>query len=156
MNHFVYLMPLGRLTIAASEKGVTQVLFGDVQLDMPRRPSAITNTAATQLQEYFAGKRRFFDVPLDLHGTEFQLSVWEHLQNIPYGQTRTYADIAELVGSPKSFRAVGMANNKNPVPIIVPCHRVLGTGGKLTGYVGGIKIKRYLLELEGADPASLK
>ena len=156
MNYFVYMMPLGRLTIAASDKGITQIHFGDVQLDMPRRPSALTNTAATQLQEYFAGKRRVFDVPLDLQGTEFQLEVWKHLQNIPFGQTRTYADIAELVGKPTGFRAVGMANNKNPIPIIVPCHRVIGTGGKLMGYACGLKIKRYLLELEGVDVDALK
>lgn len=151
MNHFVYSMPLGRLTIAADERGITRIEFGDVQLDMPRRPSALTNTAATQLQEYFAGKRKVFDVALDLQGTPFQLEVWNHLREIPYGQTRTYARIAEEIGRPRAFRAVGMANNKNPVPIIVPCHRVVGANGSLVGYAAGIKVKRYLLELEGID-----
>lgn len=156
MNYFVYAMPLGRLTIAANDKGITQILFGDVPLDLPRRPSALTNTAATQLQEYFAGKRRVFTVDLDPQGSEFQLRVWRELSKIPYGQTRTYADIAEAIGNPKAYRAVGMANNKNPLPIVLPCHRVIGTNGKLVGYAGGIKIKRYLLELEGADSVSLQ
>lgn len=155
MNYFVYAMPPGRLTIAASERGIVRIAFGDAPIDAPRRPSAITNTAATQLQEYFAGKRREFDVPVDLRGTTFQLEVWDALRAIPYGCTCTYAHIAERIGRPRAFRAVGMANNKNPVPIIVPCHRVVGAGGKLVGYAAGIKVKRYLLELEGVDPASL-
>lgn len=156
MNYFVYAMPPGRLSIAANERGITAIAFGDVRFDMPRKPSAITNRAATQLQEYFAGKRRSFDVPVDLQGTPFQLEVWKRLQQIPYGQTRTYAEIAEEIGKPRAFRAVGMANNKNPVPIIVPCHRVIGAGGRLVGYAAGIKVKRYLLELEGIDAARLR
>lgn len=156
LNHYVYAMPMGRLTIAASERGVTNVKFGDVKMDCPRKPSALTNEAATQLQEYFAGKRRAFDVPLDPHGTDFQRAVWQTLSLIPYGETRTYADIAQQVGSPKGFRAVGMANNKNPVPIIVPCHRVIGADGKLVGYAGGVKIKRYLLELEGVNTEKMR
>ncbi|MDO4443378.1 MAG: methylated-DNA--[protein]-cysteine S-methyltransferase [Slackia sp.] len=156
MNYFVYAMPPGRLSIAASDRGITRIAFGDVPLDMPCRPSAITNAAATQLQEYFAGKRKTFDVPVDLQGTPFQLEVWNSLCTIPYGQTRTYADIAAQIDRPKAFRAVGMANNKNPVPIIVPCHRVIGAGGKLIGYAAGIKVKRYLLELEGMDPEALR
>ncbi len=156
MNYFIYAMPLGRLTIVANESGLTQILFGPHSIEgAAKRPSALTNTAATQLQEYFAGKRRDFDLPLDPHGTEFQLKVWEQLKRIPYGETRTYAQIAEAVGSPKGFRAVGLANNKNPLPIVVPCHRVIGAGGKLVGYAAGIKIKRYLLELEGVDVSSL-
>ena len=156
MNYFIYAMPLGRLTIVANESGLTQILFGPHSIEgAAKRPSALTNTAATQLQEYFAGKRRDFDLPLDPHGTEFQLKVWEQLKRIPYGETRTYAQVAEAVGSPKGFRAVGLANNKNPLPIVVPCHRVIGAGGKLVGYAAGIKIKRYLLELEGVDVSSL-
>lgn len=155
MNYFIYAMPLGRLSIAANERGITRIAFGPVEFDAPRRPSALTNTAATQLQEYFAGKRRAFDVPVDLHGSPFQLEVWNSLLNIPYGQTRTYAQIAEAIGRPKAYRAVGLANNGNPVPIIVPCHRIIGAHGRLAGYVAGVKVKRYLLELEGADPASL-
>ncbi len=156
MNYFVYAMPPGRLSIAANERGIVRIAFGDAAFDMPRRPSALTNTAATQLQEYFAGKRRAFDVPVDLQGTPFQLEVWNRLSAIPYGQTRTYAEIAEEIGKPKAFRAVGMANNKNPVPIIVPCHRVIGARGKLVGYAADVKVKRYLLELEGVDAARLR
>ena len=121
-NYFVYAMPMGRLSIAADEAGICAIAFGDVAHDGPRRPSALTNKAATQLQEYFAGKRRFFDIPLSPHGTEFQLKVWKALETIPYGQTRTYAEIAEMVGSPKGFRAVGLANNKIPLPIVPPRH----------------------------------
>ncbi len=155
-NYFVYAMPMGRLSIAADEAGICAIAFGDVAHDGPRRPSALTNKAATQLQEYFAGKRRFFDIPLSPHGTEFQLKVWKALETIPYGQTRTYAEIAEMVGSPKGFRAVGLANNKNPLPIVVPCHRVIGADGKLVGYAGGVKIKKYLLDLEGIDTSKMK
>ena len=90
-NYFVYAMPMGRLTIAADERGICRIDFGDVPQNGPRRPSALTNTAATQLQEYFAGKRRFFDIPLSPHGSEFQMRVWKALETIPYGQTRTYA-----------------------------------------------------------------
>ena len=149
MNHFVYPMPLGRLTIAAHEKGIVSIHFGDVELDMPRKPSALTNKAATQIQEYFAGKRREFDLPLDPKGTDFQLTVWKALQTVPYGETRTYAQIAEAIGKPHAYRAVGMANNKNPIPILIPCHRVIGANGTLTGYAGGLEIKRKLLALEG-------
>ena len=149
MNHFVYPMPLGRLTIAAHEKGIVSIHFGDVELDMPRKPSTLTNKAATQIQEYFAGKRREFDLPLDPKGTDFQLTVWKALQTVPYGETRTYAQIAEAIGKPHAYRAVGMANNKNPIPILIPCHRVIGANGTLTGYAGGLEIKRKLLALEG-------
>ncbi len=156
MNYFVYGMPLGRLTIAADADGLTKILFGPHAIeDAVRRPSALTNTAATQLQEYFAGKRREFDIPLNPQGSEFQLAVWDELKKIPYGQTQTYAQIAQAVGNPRGFRAVGLANNKNPLPIIVPCHRVLGSGGKLVGYAAGLKIKQYLLELEGVNIGAL-
>jgi methylated-DNA-[protein]-cysteine S-methyltransferase len=104
----------------------------------------------TELEEYFAGKRRQFNFPLDLHGTDFQLACWGALQAIPYGETRTYADIARAVGKPNAFRAVGMANNRNPIAIVVPCHRVIASDGTLCGYGGGLEVKRKLLELEGA------
>ena len=148
MNHFVYNMPLGRLTIAADDHAIKEVHFGALKLDCPRRPSALTNQAATQLQEYFSGKRTEFSVPVDPEGSEFQKAVWSQLQTIPYGQTRTYAQVAEAIGSPKSYRGVGMANNKNPIPILIPCHRVIGANGNLVGYAAGIKIKDYLLKLE--------
>ncbi len=157
MNYFVYGMPPGRLTIAATEEGLTSIVFGATVIPhAQRRPSALTNTAATQLQEYFAGKRQVFDVPLAPQGTEFQRAVWEELKKIPYGEVRTYAQVAQAVGSPRGFRAVGLANNKNPLPIIVPCHRVVGAGGRLVGYAAGIKLKRYLLELEGVNVDNLR
>lgn len=156
MNHFVYAMPLGRLTIEANDKGITAVYFGDVELDTPRKPSKLTNNAATQIQEYFAGKRRVFDLPLDPTGTDFQLSVWNALQTVPYGETRTYAQVAEMIGKPHAYRAVGMANNKNPIPILIPCHRVIGANNALVGYAAGVKIKRYLLKIEGIDTSKLR
>lgn len=103
-----------------------------------------------ELEEYFAGKRREFTFPLDLRGTDFQLACWRALLAIPYGETRTYADIARAVGKPNAFRAVGMANNRNPIAIVVPCHRVIASDGTLCGYGGGLDVKRKLLELEGA------
>jgi len=103
-----------------------------------------------ELEEYFAGKRRKFSFPLDLRGTDFQLACWRALLAIPYGETRSYAAIARAVGKPNAFRAVGMANNRNPVAIVVPCHRVIASDGTLCGYGGGLDTKRRLLELEGA------
>jgi O-6-methylguanine DNA methyltransferase len=108
-----------------------------------------------ELEEYFAGRRRQFTFALDLRGTDFQLACWHALRAIPYGETRSYADIARAVGRPKGFRAVGMANNRNPVAIVVPCHRVIASDGTLCGYGGGLDIKRKLLELEGALTATL-
>jgi len=103
-----------------------------------------------QLEEYFGGERREFTFALDLRGSDFLRACWQALLAIPYGETRTYADIARAVGRPQGFRAVGMANNRNPVAIIVPCHRVIASDGKLCGYGGGLDVKRKLLELEGA------
>jgi methylated-DNA-[protein]-cysteine S-methyltransferase len=104
--------------------------------------------AATQFVEYFGGKRKAFDLPLTLQGTDFQISVWKALQSIPAGETRSYKDVAALIGNPKACRAVGMANNRNPIAIIVPCHRVIGADGSLTGYASGLPIKQQLLDLE--------
>ena len=103
-----------------------------------------------ELEEYFSGKRRKFDFSLDLRGTDFQISCWRALLAIPYGETRSYADIARAIGRPNAFRAVGMANNRNPIAIVVPCHRVIASDGTLCGYGGGLGVKRKLLELEGA------
>lgn len=108
----------------------------------------LTEAVFCQLQEYFAGTRRKFEIPYELRGTEFQKKVWAALEEIPYGQTRSYGDVARAVGNPKAVRAVGLANGKNPLWIVVPCHRVVGAGGKLTGYAGGLEMKRALLELE--------
>ena len=108
----------------------------------------LLSMATIQLDEYFQGKRTTFSLPFKLTGTPFQLAVWKELQNIPYGQTTSYKEIAQKINKPKACRAVGMANNKNPLPIIIPCHRVIGSNGKLIGYAGGLKLKNYLLELE--------
>jgi O-6-methylguanine DNA methyltransferase len=108
-----------------------------------------------ELEEYFSGNRRQFDFALDLRGTEFQLACWHALVAIPYGETRSYGDIARAVGKPQGFRAVGMANNRNPIAIVVPCHRVIASDGTLCGYGGGLEIKRKLLELEGALSGTL-
>lgn len=113
------------------------------------QPSDNLKNAMKQLKEYFDGKRTVFDLKMKLHGTDFQKKVWIYLSKIPYGETRTYKDVAEAIGSPKGFRAVGMANNKNPIAIIYPCHRVIGASGKLVGYGGGLDIKEQLLHLEG-------
>jgi O-6-methylguanine DNA methyltransferase len=109
----------------------------------------------SELEEYFAGNRREFTFPLDLRGTDFQKACWRALLAIPYGETRTYADIARAIGKPNAFRAVGMANNRNPIAIVVPCHRVIASDGTLCGYGGGLDVKRKLLELEGALSGTL-
>ena len=145
--------PVGPVTITATGEAVTQIRFGTT---VPEGSAAVPETAATplllkaaaQLREYFAGTRRDFSLPLAPAGTPFQQSVWQALQTIPYGETRTYGHIAMQIGHNKSFRAVGMANNRNPIVIVIPCHRVLGYDGKLTGYAGGLDIKERLLALE--------
>ena len=109
---------------------------------------ALTLATAAELAAYFAGARRVFTVPLDPAGTPFQRRVWEALRSIPYGKTASYGAIAAQIGNPRAARAVGMANHCNPIPILIPCHRVVGAGGELTGYAGGLEIKRRLLELE--------
>ncbi len=110
--------------------------------------SALTEKALLQLGEYFGGKRKRFDLPLELHGTEFQKKVWNALCGIPYGETRSYKEIARIIGNPKAVRAVGGANNRNKLMIVVPCHRVIGANGSLTGYASGTDVKKKLLDLE--------
>jgi O-6-methylguanine DNA methyltransferase len=155
--------PVGPLFLAVSENGLVRLEFeGRVQkLDARtiqlRESKSHISRYLDQLDEYFAGERRVFSMPLDLRGTPFQLACWHALLAIPYGETRTYADIARVIGHPKAFRAVGMANNRNPIAIVVPCHRVIATGGSLCGYGGGLNIKRQLLDLEQAKvPFSLQ
>jgi O-6-methylguanine DNA methyltransferase len=116
---------------------------------------AIAAEAERQLRAYFAGQLRRFELPLDMRGTEFQLRVWRELENIPYGETRSYTQIAAAINAPQAVRAVGAANGANPIPIIVPCHRVIGSSGKLVGYGGGLPLKKRLLALEGALALSL-
>ncbi len=152
----------GPLILGASAKGLILLEFDRGKLPPVPTPAAIWELSDAklapyrhQLEEFFAGERREFDFPLDLRGTDFQLQCWRALLKIPYGETRTYADIARAVKRPQAFRAVGMANNRNPVAIVVPCHRVIASDGTLCGYGGGLEVKRKLLELEGALSASL-
>lgn len=149
-NYFIYPTPMGRITLASNGEAITHLMFGAVELEGIQTPTALMNEAANQVQEYLAGKRKAFELPLEPAGTEFQQRVWQALKTIPYGETRTYQDVARMIGNPKALRAVGGANNKNPLPIFIPCHRVIGANGDLVGYAAGLKIKKFLLELEQA------
>ncbi|GGE26133.1 methylated-DNA--protein-cysteine methyltransferase [Marinithermofilum abyssi] len=159
--------PVGPLTLAWSSIGLCRLEFGNGESSLMSLKVWLKEWLGTvrlerndvelapvihQLQEYFEGNRREFHIPVDLHGTSFQKLVWHKLQEIPYGEVRAYKEIALEMGAPKAVRAVGGANNKNPVSIIVPCHRVIGSNGSLVGYGGGLKIKEYLLQLEGSLP----
>jgi methylated-DNA-[protein]-cysteine S-methyltransferase len=146
--------PIGPLGIVTSERGIVCIQFERHQhgIETVADANDITQQCIAELDEYFVGRRRDFTVPLDLRGTPFQMSCWTALLRIPFGEIRTYAEQAQVVGSPRGFRAVGHANGANPIPIIVPCHRVLATGGKLGGYGGGLPLKERLLRLEGAWP----
>jgi methylated-DNA-[protein]-cysteine S-methyltransferase len=146
----VYDSPIGPLTLAASERGLVALEFGIRRRDDWIEARQRLATCIAELEEYFTGRRRRFTSPLDLRGTEFQLRCWRELLKIPYGHTRTYAQLARAVGSPRGFRAVGHANGQNPISIIVPCHRVIASDGTLGGYGGGLHIKEELLRLEGA------
>lgn len=137
---------VGRIGIAEEDGAVTHIIFSE--RDWPVEETELIKKAKAQLDEYFEGKRKEFDFPTRLEGTEFQKRVWHALKTIPYGKTATYKQIAELVGCPKGFRAVGLANNRNPISIVYPCHRVVGSDGSLTGYGGGIDVKKRLLDLE--------
>ena len=147
--------PVGQLKLVASERGLAAILWEN---DNPRRvplgeviesdDDPILLETERQLREYFAGQRKEFTVPLDFRGTEFQKRVWSALLTIPFGETRSYAQIAQQIGSPAAVRAVGAANGKNPLSIIAPCHRVLGSDGKLTGFAGGLENKAKLLTME--------
>ncbi len=144
---FSYNAPISKLWLAEENGAITELSFSPVR-NAEERETPILKRAAEQLTEYFAGSRQSFDLPLDARGTSFQKSIWSALRDIPYGETCSYKDIAEAVGNEKACRAVGMANNKNPIAIIVPCHRVIGADGKLVGYGGGLDIKHALLDLE--------
>jgi len=141
-----------KLRLVATKSGLRAVQFppfGAAEGDRNESDKVMVEAAA-ELQAYFAGNLRVFCVPLDMQGTDFQIAVWNQLLKIPYGETRSYAQIAEGIGRPKAIRAVGAANGNNPLPIVVPCHRVIGSNGRLTGYGGGLPLKKRLLELEGA------
>lgn len=148
-NAYFYNTILGKITIADNGESVTNLEFGQVQLgDAKYIETPLIKEAYTQLNEYLTGERKDFDLPLEDEGTEFQKKVWKALRDIPYGKTWTYKQVAEKVGNVKACRAVGGANNKNPISIFTPCHRVIGSNGKLVGYGGGLDIKEKLLELE--------
>lgn len=155
----VYESPLGPLTVQAGTRGLTGLLFpgrAELSNECAHDPTVFAS-ALVQLEEYFAGERRAFDLPLALAGTPFQQRVWRQLQQIPYGTTITYTQLAHRVGRPDRIRAVGAAVGRTPVPIIIPCHRVVAADGGLTGYVGGLQRKQALLDLErraanGQDP----
>jgi O-6-methylguanine DNA methyltransferase len=173
LHSTIFKSPIGPLFLAASDRGLVALEFDvrrpgqqtirpnprDLRTESNTRKFAespeVLRPYVQELNEYFAGKRREFTFPLDLRGTDFQVACWRALLKIPYGETRTYADIARAVDSPRGFRAVGMANNRNPIAIVVPCHRVIASDGTLCGYGGGLDIKRKLLELEGALTGTL-
>lgn len=134
--------------MCADGDGLCALRFAAAGEEMDAAP--VLMQAERELEEYFAGRRTAFSVPLSMHGTPFQMEVWAALRTIPYGETRSYASLAAQIGRPRACRAVGMANHVNPLPIFVPCHRVVGADGRLTGYAGGLDVKKYLLKLEGA------
>ncbi len=156
--------PVGTLGIVATEEAIVRIFFAGAETgpeSEPEQPgaaaeaqpasppaAALLSEAVRQIEEYFAGTRRTFDLPTAPEGTAFQRAVWDALRRIPYGQTRTYRQIAEAIGRPAACRAVGMANHRNPIAIVIPCHRVVGADGSLTGYAGGLEVKARLLELE--------
>ena len=160
MSYFYKTMksPVGELTLVASDKGLAAILWEEEKpnrvplkdLVLDKKHPVLTEVEA-QLKEYFQGERKKFSVKLDPHGTEFQKKVWMALRSIPFGQTRSYGELATQIGNPNASRAVGAANGKNPISIIVPCHRVIGSNGSLTGFAGGLKNKMILLDLEKKD-----
>lgn len=142
------------MSLAARDGALTHCVFGPACFEGTYRSTDLTNTAANQLLEYFAGRRREFDIPLNPAGTAFQQSVWQELQRIPYGETRSYAQVAAALDNPRALRAVGAANHKNPLMIFIPCHRVVGSNGDLVGYAAGLPIKKFLLDLEARTLAA--
>ena len=154
--------PVGQLTLVARDGKLNAVLWEKERANRVRlgelweaNDSAVLLAAEQQLKEYFAGTRHQFELELDFTGTAFQKQVWQALLTIPFGETRSYSQIAQQIGNPKAVRAVGAANGRNPISIIAPCHRVIGASGGLTGFAGGLEAKQYLLALEGAGQAEL-
>ncbi|WP_462159798.1 methylated-DNA--[protein]-cysteine S-methyltransferase [Pseudoalteromonas sp. GB56] len=153
MNTYQQMMdtPIGDLVVQATENGLSYVGFDSARFlpaSTPKNP--LTELGCQQLTEYFSGKRQQFSVPLEVNGTAFQSQVWGALRDIEFGKTNSYLDIAQTIRNPKAVRAVGAANGRNPISIIVPCHRVIGSNGTLTGYAGGIERKQWLLQFEQA------
>lgn len=148
--YFRYDTCVGKITIIADDKALMAIYFGESS-DGIEQETPLIKKAYQQLSEYFAGERQNFDLPLRFEGTDFQKKVWLNLQKIPYGKVCSYKQLAVMSGNEKACRAVGMANNKNKLAIVVPCHRVIGSNGKLVGYAGGLDIKTKLLELEASS-----
>lgn len=153
MHAICIASPVGPLTLTASDTALTALAFAGTPSAPPEREAAfaaapLLRRAAEQLEAYFAGTLREFTLPLAPAGTPFQQAVWRALREIPCGETRSYGEIAARIGRPRAARAVGMANHRNPIAIVIPCHRVVGSDGTLTGYAGGLDIKRRLLEIE--------
>ncbi len=159
MIHYQHIdSPVGPLLLAADEDGLRLIQFHSPRHPMARLPAwtegehVVLHAARAQLDEYFAGARKEFDLPLAPQGTAFQKEVWHTLASIPFGRTLSYAQLAQRIGKPTAMRAVGAANGRNPLPIVLPCHRVIGADGSLTGFGGGLPTKQFLLELEGSLP----
>ena len=149
INYFCYDTEIGRIKISEKDEKIIGLVFSDYKKeDEIEKETELIKKAYTQLEEYLSGKRTDFNIEIEMIGTEFQKKVWKELLNIPYGETRSYKDIAIAIGNEKACRAVGNANNKNPIAIIVPCHRVVGSNGSMTGYAGGLDIKEKLLKIE--------
>lgn len=148
MYAVTYQSPLGLIYIIEEEGFIKELGFGEAPSDLTHKETELLKEACLQLEAYFAGTRHAFELPLSLQGTDFELEVWAALQTIPYGETRSYQDIARQVGREKAVRAIGGANHKNRLAILIPCHRVIGKNGKLVGYAGGMEFKKRLLELE--------
>lgn len=149
MNRFIYNSQYGEILIEGNGESIIKIQLIDETTDTNNLyETQLIRLAYNQLMEYFGGKRQDFDFPIDPAGTEFQNRVWNAIVKVPYGQTRSYKDIAEFIENPKAYRAVGLANNKNPIQIVIPCHRIIGSNKKLVGYRGGLEIKEKLLQLE--------
>lgn len=142
-----YQTKIGRIKIAQEGDAIVEINVTESEKESEKETPLIKKTIK-ELEEYFEGKRKFFDIPISIKGTEFQEKVWEALLRIPYGETKSYEDIAKMIGCPKGARAVGMANHNNKIIIIIPCHRVIGKNGKLVGYAGGLPVKEKLLQIE--------
>ena len=142
-----YQTKIGRIKIAQEGDAIVEINVTESEKESEKETPLIKKTIK-ELEEYFEGKRKIFDIPISIKGTEFQEKVWEALLKIPYGETKSYEDIAKMVGCPKGARAVGMANHNNKIIIIIPCHRVIGKNGKLVGYAGGLPVKEKLLQIE--------
>ena len=151
MNRIVFDTPVGALGLEEEGGALRRLYLPNQPAERLGEETPVLTRGRAELLEYFRGERRAFTLPLDPRGTPFRRRVWEALAAVPYGQTVTYGELARQIGSPRAVRAVGQANHHNPLPILLPCHRVVGADGSLTGYAGGLELKRFLLALEGAE-----